>query len=1104
MAYEEELDPYYGVPRITVRPEAPPLNDLPWGKPAEEGGRPMGRLFEPDLSAADQPAIDPINFRNRYTTTIQEPGQPDRDQFTLPAARAHRDSYGTRYTLGGLAAGDYNLPEPPKPWDPDRPRPGLASTQPPAETPFQYATRPITAPLRAAGHLISGLTTPPQPPQRPVTHGLPSTDVSRSEDVEYAKAAQKFGVDTALNVAGVSTPFAMARPGQFAGIFGSKLSATPEQINRLPQAQQMLKEGRDLSDVWKQTGWTFDKAGTPLHEISDQHAYFRGIPDKAGQPLVLEDVLHHPELYSRFPPQLRKMPVYVDPKLDSYGSYMRGNLAKGDLGFIMLGEKALTDFNKRGEVFSTLLHEVTHPIQFLENMPKGGNPRAKQLPGSPADQLYQQAVAAVQKPEFSIEQWADKFGKPVNDPIVTASYRNYVEDHVRNVNTPEFKAALREWAGNQNYDRGVGEIYAELAPTRQDYTDLRRAEIPPHIQERGVGSDKIIPRELQTVEYYTPEQRGLAGVPPPTREQLGFPPRQPGPLYTEPEQLGLFRQKGGTPQMGSILNPVPEEMRYRGYHGSPTGGLSTISAMPTTRQFDNATSQFGAFFSPNAKEAERYAGKSGKVYSADVDLKNPYEMPISEFLRYQAPNKGPRGESLPPEKWAVRAEELKQEAAAHRDELIKSGHDGVIIKRRDGSIMEMSSFSDVPVSQAEAQMRLKGGIVQAPPVLRGRAAEEAWQTYNREQKIATTSHPFGGGGVPIRDMPAPIYSGEAPKAGSTLPRIDIEKDIPKNVEFIFTPGDAAAAAKGKLIGYEGTKFETPVAQHGGPGYSENVANRPVPGHPGAQNLWASTRGPMAAILNRAKEVASRGKEPWLAYMTGGKQYLDQATQMVQTAVQATRATGYSKPMNDYLVKVMHSDKIVPADKDFLFPATGLNDLSKVKLWLDNSPMPQHAKLVKAMDTEEARKLGFPNIAALRVMNTDARLLTSPPGSAGMVVSRINPDIGLVASHHPDYGVAVAGDKLGTLGASYPPEIIAPTMHANRAETVRPLRPGQPSAYFNAPHLFYPHGGSIKTEPVTNKWKDVMQRWIADNPRGALGLAGGAGLGSIADPRNYQQ
>lgn len=138
-------------------------------------------------------------------------------------------------------------------------------------------------------------------------------------------------------------------------------------------------------------------------------------------------------------------------------------------------------------------------------------------------------------------------------------------------------------------------------------------------------------------------------------------------------------------------------LSIKGFHGSPINNLTQILANPPTRQFDNATSQLGAFFAPKSGGAERYAGKNGKVYPADVPIENPYEMTWGEFNALQSPHKGPDGKSLDGSQWAGRAEELKAEAAKLRETLKAAGHDGVVIRRPGGDIYEMASFADVPI-----------------------------------------------------------------------------------------------------------------------------------------------------------------------------------------------------------------------------------------------------------------------------------------------------------------------------------------------------------------------------------------------------------------------
>lgn len=86
---------------------------------------------------------------------------------------------------------------------------------------------------------------------------------------------------------------------------------------------------------------------------------------------------------------------------------------------------------------------------------------------------------------------------------------------------------------------------------------------------------------------------------------------------------------GGGAKVAMAAAPFAIGRGIRGFHGSPQTGLSVVRSLPEVRQFDNATSQLGAFFAPNARDANRYAGASGKIYSADLGLKNPYEMSAS-------------------------------------------------------------------------------------------------------------------------------------------------------------------------------------------------------------------------------------------------------------------------------------------------------------------------------------------------------------------------------------------------------------------------------------------------------------------------------------------
>jgi hypothetical protein len=135
------------------------------------------------------------------------------------------------------------------------------------------------------------------------------------------------------------------------------------------------------------------------------------------------------------------------------------------------------------------------------------------------------------------------------------------------------------------------------------------------------------------------------------------------------------------------------------YHGSPKAGLSSISAGALrNRQFDNAGSRLGAFFAADTDEASHYGPN---MYEADLGLKNPYEMSWNDFKHFQDISHDKAGKDIEPPQWKPRMEQLKKEAMGLRKDLEAKGHDGVIIRWRDGSARAIASFKDVPVRKSD-------------------------------------------------------------------------------------------------------------------------------------------------------------------------------------------------------------------------------------------------------------------------------------------------------------------------------------------------------------------------------------------------------------------
>lgn len=141
--------------------------------------------------------------------------------------------------------------------------------------------------------------------------------------------------------------------------------------------------------------------------------------------------------------------------------------------------------------------------------------------------------------------------------------------------------------------------------------------------------------------------------------------------------------------------------RSRVYHGSPNQSLSKVVANPESRQYDNATSVFGAFFTPNQADAQHYAGDAGRVYETDLELRNPANMTWGQFQYFQDVTRDVDRQSLPPNKWEQRMRELTQEALDLKNEYIQQGHDGVVVTSQRGDVKEIAVFDDVV---------LKGGV----------------------------------------------------------------------------------------------------------------------------------------------------------------------------------------------------------------------------------------------------------------------------------------------------------------------------------------------------------------------------------------------------------
>jgi hypothetical protein len=433
------------------------------------------------------------------------------------------------------------------------------------------------------------------------------------------------------------------------------------------------------------------------------------------------------------------------------------------------------------------------------------------------------------------------------------------------------------------------------------------------------------------------------------------------------------------------------QMRLRGYHGSPQKGLSEILANPPARQFDNGTSALGAFFAPHEGGAKRYAGDAGQIYSTDLNLTNPYEMPVSEFLRLQDPTTASDGAKLSGEQWASRLEELKGEGAALRERLAAAGHDGVIIRGPNGDIKEISSFNDVSLP----------------------AADDLVPAVKAAQKKLTYKHPISGVKLktPIEEMQVDTKPfGEMVEEKQLHPEWLLGKTV------VPMRGDPAAAGI-SITGLGGRPFTKQVDMWGGAGYPQMKVNYD-------KGLgWASQPGAAATQGNRAAKLYKEGEGKDVvgiyqkmsprstAFNTFTPEILHQMFMQDRSKIANVDVAEFDRIMREVPMKI---NKKGVAERPAYPDWPGLDNLTPEYLRKAKDGKVRN-KMFDLMDSKAWQDKGFPNAGYANFAGTDKRLLNKETNTSGTSVVTYDP-LGrtLDNSGHPTYSRGVLAKYEGTL------------------------------------------------------------------------------------------
>ena len=129
----------------------------------------------------------------------------------------------------------------------------------------------------------------------------------------------------------------------------------------LNEAQAMAAEGKMQQDIYQKTGWRRGKDGHWRFEIPDNLDKIDFSALKANESIALSEIYDNEKLYAAYP----KLKNTIVTKKDL------GNKVNGEAS---INEIIISNELDNAKAKTTLLHEVQHIIQGIENFAVGGNP----------------------------------------------------------------------------------------------------------------------------------------------------------------------------------------------------------------------------------------------------------------------------------------------------------------------------------------------------------------------------------------------------------------------------------------------------------------------------------------------------------------------------------------------------------------------------------------------------------------------------------------------------------------------------------------------------------------------------------------------------------
>ena len=342
-------------------------------------------------------------------------------------------------------------------------------------------------------------------------------------------------------------------------------------VGKLDQAKAMLEKGANEVEIWQKTGWFKDKDEAWKFEIGDSKARLNPNFKSGGK---LGELLEHKELFKAY------------PELKDIKIKKMNDKEVGKLGYYDPNEKeiVLRDLSDK----STLMHEVQHAIQDIEDFARGGGlAEARSFLRGKEGRKYERELKGIDK---------------------TLSNLLLETQHMR-MRYSEIPQSEREYEYAKELFRGINnheKVYADFSVLRDD------------LQKKLFEIDKKI--RLQDIQdtykkiHGEAEARNVE-----TRLNLGDKFRAKIVKDNNPvgddyhawirneNDIKTFKQAYDDDGGGDLAPDFTEAMAKKAID---SGEITVYSSRPV---------KAGSFVTPSKMEAKSYAG-SGEIYEEKLKL----------------------------------------------------------------------------------------------------------------------------------------------------------------------------------------------------------------------------------------------------------------------------------------------------------------------------------------------------------------------------------------------------------------------------------------------------------------------------------------------------